>query len=77
MNQRLVQLEEAYARQQDSINEQANANEVLKFEKMLLMQMHAKRMNEIESALAEIQKTNSASISQHTQPKVPDRFTFG
>lgn len=47
MNQRLAQLEESYTRQQDAINEQANANEVLKFEKMMLMQKHAKHMKEI------------------------------
>jgi hypothetical protein len=58
---------------------------VLKFEKMLLMQMHARRMHEIESALStiQLQKTNSASTSQHhsqhqeTKERVPDRFTFG
>jgi len=55
MNQRVASLEEAYSRQQDSILEQANANEVLKFEKMTLMKMHAQRMKEIESVLATIQ----------------------
>jgi ABC-type multidrug transport system ATPase subunit len=61
MNQRFSQLEEAYTKQQDSILEQANANEVLKFEKMMLMQKHAKRMRDIENALATIklQKANS------------------
>ena len=51
--------------------EQANANEVLKFEKMTIMKMHAKRMSEIESVLAtiQIQKTNSATSSQQ-QPHI-------
>lgn len=65
MQERVSTLEQGYSRQAEEINKQANDNEILKFEKMKLIQQHSKRLSQIESALAKIQIQKSGGYPDH------------
>ena len=69
LHERVSTLEQAYRRQESEINKQANANEILKFEKMKLMAYHSKRLVQIENAIGKIQITkkrnNPVEVKRH------------
>ena len=71
LHERVSTLEQAYRRQESEINKQANANEILKFEKMKLMAYHSKRLVQIENAIGKIQiskkRNNPAEVKRHTR----------
>lgn len=54
LKDRVAMLEQANKRHEEEINRQANANEILKYEKMRLMKQHGRRLEQIESALSRI-----------------------
>ena len=54
LKDRVSTLEQANRRHEEEINKQANANEILKYEKMRLLREHGKRLKQIQSALSRI-----------------------